>query len=85
VTQEAFEDLKTRFTKALILATYNLEKDTLLKTDALDKAIKGCISQIGEDRILHLIAYYSRKLLLAELNYDVYNKELLAIVDTIEH
>jgi RNase H-like domain found in reverse transcriptase len=57
----------------------------LLETDVLDKAIKGCISQIGEDKILHLIAYYSKKLLLAKLNYNVYNKELLAIVDTIEH
>jgi hypothetical protein len=56
-----------------------------LETDALDKAIRGCISQIREDRILHLVAYYFRKLLLAKLNYDVYNKELLAIVDTIEH
>jgi RNase H-like domain found in reverse transcriptase len=69
----------------LILATYNLEKDTLLETDVLDKAIKGCISQISEDKILHLIAYYSRKMSLVELNYNVYNKELLAIVDTIEH
>jgi RNase H-like domain found in reverse transcriptase len=80
-----FKGLKTRFTEALILATYNLKKDTLLETNALDKAIKRCISQIGEDRILHLIAYFSRKLLLAKLNYNVYNKELFAIIDTIEH
>jgi RNase H-like domain found in reverse transcriptase len=57
----------------------------LLETDALDKAIRRCISQIRKDRILHLIAYYFRKLLLAKLNYNVYNKELLAIVDTIEY
>jgi hypothetical protein len=80
-----FKNLKARFTKALILATYNLKKDTLLKTDALDKAIRGCISQINKDKILHLIAYYSRKLLLTKLNYNVHNKELLAIVDMIEH
>jgi len=28
--------------------------------------------------------YYSRKLLLIELNYNIYNKELLAIVVAIE-
>jgi hypothetical protein len=77
--------LKTCFTKALILATHNLEKDTLLETDMLNKAIKGYISQIGKDKILHFIIYYSKKLLLAKLNYNVYNKELLAIIDTIEH
>jgi RNase H-like domain found in reverse transcriptase len=57
----------------------------LLETNALDKAIKGCISQIEEDSILHLITYYFKKLSLVELNYNVHNKELLAIVDTIEH
>jgi hypothetical protein len=57
----------------------------LLKTNALDKAIKGCISQISKDKILYLIAYYSKKLLLAKLNYNIYNKKLLAIVNTIKH
>jgi RNase H-like domain found in reverse transcriptase len=85
VTQEAFNNLKTCFTRALILATYNLEKGMLLKTNALDKAIRRCISQIESNRILHLIAYYLRKITLAKLNYNVYNKKLFAIVDTIEH
>jgi hypothetical protein len=44
MTQKAFKNLKTRFTKALILTTYDLEKDMFLETDALDKAIRGCIS-----------------------------------------
>jgi RNase H-like domain found in reverse transcriptase len=77
--------LKKRFTEALILTTHNLKKDTLLETDVLDKAIRGCISQIRDNRILHLIAYYLRKMILAELNYNVHDKELLAIIDTIEH
>jgi hypothetical protein len=80
-----FKELKTRFTKALILATYDLEKDTLLETNVLDKAIKGYISQISNNKILHLIAYYFKKPLLVKLNYNVHNKELLAIVDIIEH
>jgi hypothetical protein len=28
----------------------------------------------------HLVAYYSRKITLLELNYNIYNKELLGIV-----
>jgi len=36
--------LKKKFTKALILATYNLEQDIVLETNALDKAIRGYIS-----------------------------------------
>ena len=36
--------------------------------------------QKHEDKIQHLIAYYSKKLTPPELNYNIYNKELLAIV-----
>ena len=42
--QDLFNTLKRKFTEALILAMYNLEQDTMLETNALDKAIKGCIS-----------------------------------------
>jgi len=64
---------------------YNLKQDTILETNALDKAIKRCISQKGNDRLLHLIAYYFRKLIVVKLNYNVYNKELLAIINIIQH
>ena len=53
----------------------------VLETDALDHSVGVCISQKGTDSRLHPVAYYSRKLTPAELNYDVYNKELLAIVE----
>jgi hypothetical protein len=57
----------------------------VFETDALDSAIGRCLSQKGEDGLLHPVTYYLRKLTKAELNYDVYNKELLAIINTIEH
>ena len=64
---------------------HDLEHDTVLKTNALDKAISRCLSQKGDNSLLYPVAYYSWKLLLAKLNYDVYDKELLAIVNAIEH
>jgi len=36
--------LRKKFTKALILAMYNLEQDTILETNTLDKAIRKYIS-----------------------------------------
>jgi hypothetical protein len=77
--------LKKKFTKALILAMYNLEQDIVLETDALDKAIKGYISQKSDNKLLYLITYYLWKLIAVKLNYNIYNKELLAIVDTMQH
>ena len=53
----------------------------MLETDASDYAIGSIISQ-EYDGFYHPIAYHSRKLSNHELNYDVYDKELLAIVDS---
>ena len=72
------------FTLVFILTTFDLERLIILEIDILDFAIRACLNQLDDDRKLKLIAYYSRKMTLAELNYDVYNKELLAIVVAFE-
>ena len=37
-----------------------------------------------KDKIQHPVAYYSRKLIPLELNYNIYNKELLAIIAVLK-
>ena len=37
-----------------------------------------------KDKIQHPVVYYSRKLIPPELNYNIYNKELLAIVTVLK-
>jgi hypothetical protein len=58
----------------------NPEKEKTLKTDVLDYAIRMRLIQLGDNGKPCLIIFYSRKLIQAELNYDIHNKELLAIV-----
>jgi hypothetical protein len=48
--------------------------------DSLDFTIRACLNQLDENSKFKPIAYYSRKLSPVELNYDIYNKELLAII-----
>ena len=48
--------------------------------DVLDFVVGVCLLQEYEDGVQHLVAYYSQKITPLELNYDIYNKELLAIV-----
>ena len=48
--------------------------------DLLDFILKVYIIQKYKDRRQYLVVYYSRKLILVELNYNIYNKELLVIV-----
>jgi hypothetical protein len=54
-----------------------------LETDALDYAIGAVCSQPDDLGILHPLGYFSRKLKEAALNYHVHDKELLAIIDSL--
>jgi len=51
-----------------------------VEIDILDFVLGVYLLQKHTDRVWHLVIYYSRKLTLLELNYDIYNKELLGIV-----
>lgn len=82
--QRAFNDLRQRFEKEPILVHYDPEKPCFVETDASDRAIGARVSQPDEKGRLCSIAYYSRKLTPAELNYDIHDKELLAIVASME-
>ena len=63
---------------------FKLEKPITLETDALDGAIGAYLSQLDEKGRLYLVAFHSRKLNSAELNYKIHDKELLAIVDAFK-
>src|SRR5579859_6499422 len=84
--QEAFERLPSAFTSAPILRQFDASLPVILEADASDYALRAVISQRGpEDGVLHPITFYSRKFNSAELNYEIYDKEMLAIVETMDH
>jgi hypothetical protein len=70
-------------TLALILIYFNHLKTAYIKADSLDYVQGGCLSQI-KDSVLHLVVFFLRKLTPVEYNYEIYNKELLAIVNSLE-
>jgi hypothetical protein len=82
--QQAFDKLKTKFTTAPILAHARFDQPYVVETDGSDFALGAVLSQIQEDGKLHPIAFYSRKFTAAEINYEIYDKELLAIVAAFE-
>jgi hypothetical protein len=75
--------LRDSFTKAPFLLHFDDSKESFLFTDASDFAISGILHQHGSDGNLHPIAYFSRKLEPAEINYDVHDKEMLAVVTSL--
>ena len=83
--EAAFKELKYRFTSAPILAHFEVEKPVIIETDASDFAIGAIRSQRDEENRLHPVAFHSRKFAPAEINYEIHDKELLAIMDAFKH
>jgi len=63
---------------------FESEKLIMLEMNALDEVIEACISQSDDKRHLHLIAFHSKKLTDAELNYEIHDKKLLTIVNSFK-
>jgi len=78
--EEVFEELKMMFTMAPILSHVYPGRKRVVETDASDLAL-GCVVSQYQGRRLHPVAFHSRKLNSAESNYEIHDKELLAIME----
>ena len=79
----AFEDLKALFTTEPVLRHFASDRPIYLETDASDFAVAGVASQYFDtngEQLLHPVGYFSKRMNPAERNYDVHDKELLAIM-----
>ena len=63
---------------------YDPRRKTRVKTNALDYALSAILLQLYNNRKQRLVFYYSRKFSRVELNYNIYNKELLRVVNTFK-
>lgn len=82
--EEAFQLLKAVFTSQLVLLMPDHTKPYRVEVDASDYATGGILMQTGEDDKWHPVAYISKALSETERNYDIYDKELLAIIQALE-
>ncbi|KAL0173634.1 hypothetical protein M9458_029602, partial [Cirrhinus mrigala] len=82
---EAFQHLKHLFSTAPLLHHPDPELPFTVEVDASTAGVGAVLSQAaGDPALLHPCAFYSHKLSLAEQNYDVGNRELLAIKLALE-
>lgn len=81
---DAFEKLKSIFATKPVLAQWDPERDTIVETDCSGFALGGCLSQKDQTGCLRPVAYYSRRLSSAEVNYPIHDKEMLAIVSCLQ-
>ena len=81
--QVAFDNIKEAFTTAPILGHWDSESLMILETDASDRALAAILSTQSNGEICP-IAFHSRAFSTAEINYDMHDKELLAIVESFK-
>ncbi len=81
--QKAFDKLKHLFTSAPILKNPDSNKPFIVETDASNFAIGAVLSQEFDGK-LHPVAFLSKSLTNCQKNYQIYDKELLAIKLALE-
>jgi RNase H-like domain found in reverse transcriptase len=81
---KAFETLKFAFISAPVLLQFDADRETIVETDSSGWCTGATLSQVDEKGDLRPCAYFSRKLNPAESNYNIYNKELLAIIRVLK-
>jgi hypothetical protein len=72
--------LKQSFVSVPILCHFDPERKIVVETDASNLIVTGALSQYDDNDILHHLAYFSRKHFSAEINYEIYDRELLGII-----
>ena len=83
--RSAFNTLKKAFSTAPVLTHWVLDTQITVETDTSDYALAAILSITTPSGELHPIAFHSRTFKTPERNYDVHDKELLAIVEAFTH
>jgi hypothetical protein len=84
--QKAFDELKTRMCSRLILMNPNPSKMFYLQTDASSTGAGAVLTQeVKGSKKRKPVAYFSCTFSPAEANYDIYEKEFLAVIKAVEN
>jgi hypothetical protein len=82
--QKAFERLKNKIAYEVTLAIPNQKGQFRMETDVSDFAVAAILSQLQDNNTWRPVAFFSKAMNPAERNYEIYDKEMLAIVKGFE-
>jgi len=82
--QAAFNELKKAFIMRPVLAAPDLNKEFRVETNASNYATGGVLSMKFSDDLWRPVAFISKSLSNTERNYEIHDKEMLAIVRYLE-
>ena len=81
----AFYKIKEAFCSTLVLLRPNIEKLFYLYKDSSDYDVGAMLYQQNEKGEDQPVGFFSKKLLPAKCNHDVFNKELTAMLYALRH
>jgi len=82
--QKAFEELKRIFTSKPVLAVPDLDKEFRVEADASNYVTGGVLSMKCLNKKWKPVAFISKSLSDTERNYEIHNKEMLAVIRCLE-
>jgi RNase H-like domain found in reverse transcriptase len=80
----SFDNLKKKFTEEPVLATPDQNRPFQIETDASKYATGAVLTQSDSNGNRHPVSFLSKTLSPAEQNYDIYDRELLAIIRALD-
>ena len=78
--EQTFCQFKNTFMSISFFIHYDLLKRNRMKTDVFNFIVAGILSQQNENNNWRSMMFWSRKMIPAEQNYEIYDQELLIIV-----
>jgi len=82
--QKAFDELKKVFTSKPVLAALDLDKEFRVEADTSNYATRGVLLMKCSDEKWRPVAFISKSLSDTERNYEIHDKEMLAVVRCLE-
>jgi len=82
--QKAFDKLKRVFMTGPVLAAPDLDKEFRVETDVSNYATGRVLSMKGSDELWRPVTFISKSLSDTERNYEIHDKEMLAVVRCLE-
>jgi len=82
--QAAFDELEKTFTTKPVLVVPDLDKEFRVEADASNYATGGVLSIKYSDDLWRPVAFISKSLSNTERNYDIHDKEMLAVIRCLE-
>ena len=83
--KKTFKELKERFVKEPVLTAPNLNKKMRIEVDALNYAMEDVLSMECEDGLWKPVVSLLKSLNKTERNYEIHNKEILAVIRGLEN